>query len=351
MPVSDIDAGSLDLLAWRLVHLALRTLVVGSCLVAGLAAVQPCAAQDSAAAEALFSKGLADLEAGRFEAACPAFAESHRLDPRPGSLFTLAECEARAGLVASAVAHYGDYLGVFSRMTAAEQGKQRGRDKIAREALTKLQPLVPKLTIRIPAEAPAEAKVMRNGTALGRAALGVALPVDPGEHVIVLTLPDGRESRRVIDVERGAQQEVALELPVEAGRADAPPPSQSPTPDAAPAAKPRDHTLAYVLGGIGVAGLAVGGVTGAMVLGKKGTIEEHCTGKLCDAEGKDAADAAQTLGLVSTIGFGVGALGVGVASVLLLSGGGREDPARARRPLPLLVASERGAWVGLRGAL
>ena len=68
------------------------------------------AAQDLAAAEALFSKGLADMEAGRYDAACPAIGESYRLDPRGGTLFTLAECEAKAGKIATAVARYDDAL-------------------------------------------------------------------------------------------------------------------------------------------------------------------------------------------------------------------------------------------------
>ncbi|MBK7584496.1 MAG: hypothetical protein IPI67_30375 [Myxococcales bacterium] len=317
-----------------------------------LAASSPCAAQDAAAAEALFKKGLAELEAGRLDSACPAFAESLRLDPRPGSLFTLAECEAKAGLVASAAVHYGDYLGRFSRMTAAEQSKQRGRDEISKTALAKLQPRVPKLTIRIPADAPADATVLRNGSALGRAALGVPLPVDPGEQTLVLRMRDGRETRRTVNVKESTTEEVQLELP-DAPSASTPvaTPGPSPTADSPTLKKSGGHTLAYVVGGVGLAGLAVGGITGAMVLGKKSTIEDHCVDTQCDATGKDAADSAQTLGLVSTIGFGVGVVGLGLSTVLLLSGGTAETPQRARRTLPVLVASEHGAWLGLRGSL
>src|SRR5260221_14760041 len=84
-------------------------------------------AQDVSTAKAMFDKGVQDMEAGKFDSGCPALQESYRLDPRPGTLFTLAECFAKGGKTASAVARYEDYLNVFSRMTPEEQGKQHGR--------------------------------------------------------------------------------------------------------------------------------------------------------------------------------------------------------------------------------
>jgi hypothetical protein len=62
----------------------------------------------AAAAAAQFERGLAAMNGGRYEVACPALAESVRLEPRPGAIFTLAECEAQWGHHASADAHYAD---------------------------------------------------------------------------------------------------------------------------------------------------------------------------------------------------------------------------------------------------
>src|SRR5438477_5379956 len=86
-------------------------------------------AQDLAAAEALFNKGLADMQAGHYDTGCPSIAESYRLDPRPGTLFTLAECEAKGGKLATAVARYEDYLQLFARLTPDQQAKQKGRER------------------------------------------------------------------------------------------------------------------------------------------------------------------------------------------------------------------------------
>src|SRR5690349_330132 len=106
-------------------------------------------AQDVSTAKALFQKGVDDMTAGKFDSACPALQESYRLDPRPGTLFTLADCFAKGGKTASAVARYEDYLSAFGRMTPDEQAKQHGRDQSAREEHDKLKPHVPTLTVKL----------------------------------------------------------------------------------------------------------------------------------------------------------------------------------------------------------
>src|SRR5690242_9942096 len=83
---------------------------------------------DEVTAAAQFDRGLAEMKAGHYDIACPALAESQRLDPRPGTLFTLAECESRAGRIATAVAHYEDYLARFAKMTPDQKRGQHGRE-------------------------------------------------------------------------------------------------------------------------------------------------------------------------------------------------------------------------------
>jgi hypothetical protein len=72
----------------------------------------------------------------------------------------------------------------------------------------------------------------------------------------------------------------------------------------------------YVAGGIGVAGIVLGGVTGGLALGKKSTINDNCVSLICNHDGKQAADSAKSLALVSTVGFGVGLAGIAVAAIL-----------------------------------
>jgi hypothetical protein len=70
----------------------------------------------------------------------------------------------------------------------------------------------------------------------------------------------------------------------------------------------------------------------------------------CSPDGLAAADRAQTLGLVSTIGFAVGATGLVAATILLLTERTADDKRLAQsRWSPIITGEKRGAMVGLSG--
>jgi hypothetical protein len=71
--------------------------------------------------------------------------------------------------------------------------------------------------------------------------------------------------------------------------------------------------LAVVAGGVGVAGLAVGGVFGFVAKGHNDDAAAHCAGSQCDATGISLLDQARSAATVSTVGF--------VAGGALLAGG------------------------------
>jgi hypothetical protein len=102
--------------------------------------------------------------------------------------------------------------------------------------------------------------------------------------------------------------------------------------EAAAAAEPGVPALAWVAGGVGVAGVGVGAVTGGLAIGKKGVVQEHCGADYsCDQTGYDASRSGKTLSTVSTVSFAVGAVGIGLATYLVLSSGG--EPAKKERPV------------------
>jgi len=289
-----------------------------------LAAAAPAMAQDVAAAEALFNKGIADMDARRYATACPALAESQRLDPHPGTLFAQAECNNKAGKIATAVALYEDYQRSVANQSPAVRAKHADRLKIARAQIDKLRPAVPSLTLALPASAPRDARVRRDGTELSAAALGVALPIDPGEHVVTVDAPGRRTSEQRFTVQRGQQKTVELTLGGAAAPAGEPPPAvttSEPPPADAPAPKPgqAQRVAGFAVSGVGGAMLLVGAITGGLTIAKKGTINANCTGTSCNHDGKLAADSARTTGLVSTIGFAVGGAGLVTGAVLLLT--------------------------------
>jgi hypothetical protein len=322
-------------------------------------------AQETASAGALFDHGVSDMEAGRFESGCPALAESQRLEPRAGTLFTLAECERKWGKVATAAAHYEDYLGLVSQLPADQQRRHQARAREAADTLTLLKPTVPTLALTLPADAPAGVVVTRDQIVLQGASLGLALPVDPGEHVIITRAPGGpdHEVRVTLALAETKQLElevvqpspppvvpapVAVPAAVPAAPPAAPPPRPLTAPDASPGWSQR--TWGYVVGGVGASGVVVGAVTGVLVLDKKSTVREDCTGRACSAAGVAAAHSGQTLATVSTASFAVGLVGLATGAVLVLTAP-RAHIAQAgfRAVAPLVATDRHGAWAGVGG--
>src|SRR5262245_21083695 len=66
----------------------------------------PALAGDAGTAEALYRSAKDAAKKGDWAKACGQFAESHRLDPAPGTLINLADCEEHRGLIASAHRHF-----------------------------------------------------------------------------------------------------------------------------------------------------------------------------------------------------------------------------------------------------
>ncbi len=204
------------------------------------------AAGDAASAEALFEVGRAALERGDYETACAKLGESQRLDPAAGTLMNLAACEEKRGRLASA---WESFRGALGLLRADDE-----RRSIVTERLTSLEARLPRLVLVLAPSAPALTRVLRDGSELGRAALGVPLPLDPGKHEVV-AVADGFEPRAfVVSAEEGKTLVVAVE-PGPA-RAKAPPLAVSAEPSAAPTLDPRPRpptasgkTWGLVLGG------------------------------------------------------------------------------------------------------
>lgn len=253
------------------------------------------------------------MRAARYESACPKLAESYALDARPGVLFTLAECEAKGGKLASAFAHYDDYLRLYAAMPTGMRAAQRERAKIAKRQRDALSSRVPMLTLALPPDGGAGLTVRRNDVTLGAPSFGVELPVDPGNQTITVIGADGVSRSTTLAVGPGDRVRVDLASLIA---------TQASGERAAAPSRPAPR-VAIALLGVGAAGLVVGGVTGGLALAGKSTVAAHCVGTRCDVEGKQAADRAKALGWASTVGFGVGIAAVATGAVLWLAGSRR----------------------------
>lgn len=289
--------------------------LLGLSLILGLPAA---AHADPAVAEALFQQGRDLLERGEIEAACAKFESSQASEPSAGTLLNLGDCRARQGKTATAWAHF---------VAAERLSELQSRPEHAAEAKrrrTELETTLSTLTVQA-AEPPPELEVRVNGRKLDLPSLRSRLPMDPGKLSLEFSAP-GYEPAR-LDVElRTPSHHLVLQVPSlePKGTAPASPgraPASSGSAELDTAALPSSNTLAWVVGGAGVAALAVGGTFGVMALGSNADAKSACDDRTsqCPDAALQAERDRDREALISTVGVATGLVGIGLSAVMLLT--------------------------------
>lgn len=340
------------------------TLLFGLLLWPAFAHAQP-SATDRSLAQSLFEEAKELMAARKYSQACPKLAESQRLDPGGGTLLNLALCHEEEGKIASA---WSDFKEALS--TARRDGRT-DRIEAAEQHIAALEPKLPWLTLDV--QSPVEGqRVSLKGAAVGKAAWGTPVSVDPGTHEVSASAPGYEPWSTTVTIEVGKKLTVTVPrlskeqgAPREAASASAQPtaaPSQ-PTPASsarpAPQTSPKDSaddgtTAGWLLAGAGVAALGVGSYFGIRTFQKRSESDGECSSDTtCSNKGVRLNNEAYTSAWLSNIGFGVGLIGVGVGAYLLMSDdtGNEADVARAEHT-PTLDAQvlPGGARLELNGA-
>jgi hypothetical protein len=285
--------------------------------------VQRAAAQSSAdvpLAEQLFQEGQALFRQKRYAEACPKFEESERLDPGGGTLFQLASCHALTGKTASAWAEFDE---------VALLAKQRNRPDIeqaAREQVRALEPRLSRIVIVVSdaARNVESLSVRRDGTVLGPAALGTAMPVDPGAHEISAGAPGYRPwNISVVLGPDGDAKTVTVPALVVL-------PKTEPA-TVAPALRlvtrevrvtKYSPALIYGVLGVGVAGVGLATFFGVESYVKERDARDKCKANPCgDASGVQASKDGVTDANVANVAAAAGIVALGVAAYLFFTNG------------------------------
>ncbi|HSQ63275.1 MAG TPA: hypothetical protein VLM85_08665 [Polyangiaceae bacterium] len=259
-------------------------------------------AEDPAAAEVLFREGRSAAEAGDYAAACPKFEESYRLDPAPGTLLNLGDCEENRGQLARAWQHF--------RRLDDQLPPTDVRKPLAAARAHALELRTPKL--RIVMTSSVAATLVRDDVPLGAASLGTKLPVDPGRHVVVVTSAGRRDRRYEISLAAGDDKElwvsVGEPLPRAAFSSGLPFVGGSRSGGGEGSEGGGRRTAAFVLGGLGFSALVPGAIFAGLALS--------------DMTGRPSTDQlreAQAFAIAADVTLGAGVILVGTALVLVLS--------------------------------
>jgi hypothetical protein len=272
----------------------------GLFIVAALVALEGVALADEpstkvdnrARAQQLFDSALADAEAGNLAAACPKFQASQDADPKTSTLLNLASCYEKNGQTASAWGAFREAEGL------ARKAARSDWETTARARAEALEPKLVRLTITVPEPSRVRGLgITRDGARLATGEWGVAIPVDPGEHVVAASA-EGRvawETRTSIRETSGSVVVPVLE--------------------ALPSTEPAQHveerpttptgwwtplrTAGVVAAGVGVAALATGGVLALVAKGKYDDAKARCTDGTRGCPAGAVSDSDSAYGLAS----------------------------------------------------
>jgi hypothetical protein len=312
-------------------------LSLGLCLFGNVFAItawaQP-SGGDRAVAAQLFEDGRALLEQGHLDQACPKLEESQRLDPGGGTLLNVALCHEKQGRTATAWVEFVEARGV------AKADARAPRVAFAQAHIDQLEPTLSRVTVQVPSDSDLpDLEVRRDGSVVGRAAWGTAVPVDPGDHVIEVSAPGKIPWRQSMVVGGSADSKTVVvpslrNAPSASVAAASPPPSalHSADPSAtAPseattvtASRPHGVSPLSVVGwaslGVGVGAAAASTYFGLHAMSLKHDADRDCPNDRCIGAGaSENHDAIRSADFAT--GFAIAAgVGVGAGVALLITG-------------------------------
>lgn len=318
---------------------------------------------DAAIAEQLFRDGRTLMETGNIDGACEKFLSSQRLAPALGTQLNLALCREKQGKTATA-------WSLFADVEAAAERKGDPRARIAHDHQVALAAQLKKVVIEIPSPPPGMV-IKLDGTVLPPGVLGTEIPLDPGEHDLLVTAPGKKPweqsklalgpSATTVHVRVELEDEAAAAAPAAAAPPattadtqsqaattaatdtrgpDTPQPEQ---PAASGGGNDTKRTLGFVIGGAGIVALGVAGYYGLTAISRKNDESKYPAGSQGRLTVYQQASNAQTLGFVFG-GIGVAALGTGL--FLVLTSHGSDAPAAASTAQAWLVSPSVGPGFG-----
>jgi hypothetical protein len=319
---------------------------------ATVAHAEPTSADKSLATQ-LFKEGRTLVDQGKYAEGCRKLEESQRLDPGGGTLLNLALCHEKEGRTATAWTEFVEALGI------ARKDDRPQRAEIAQQHIEALEPTLSRLIVQVPpASDLADLEIKRDGTAIRRAAWGTAMPIDPGDHIVEAFALGKIPWKHTVTV-GGKAETKTITVPVLENAPVAPTPPTPASSGHAPVSyvevRRPINPATWVAYSIGAVGVGVGTYFGVRAMSDQQVADENCPQEKCNPAGLSANNSGIKSANISTVGFGVGLLGIGLGTFLLLSRGTTNVPSTtanaswfAPRAVSVDVAGQqlsvRGAW-------
>jgi hypothetical protein len=300
-------------------------------------------------ARAAAEQGAQAFEEGRLEEAVDLFTRAESLVHAPPHLLYIARAQVKLGQLVRARENYRKIE--REKLPATAPPAFHNAQAAAQKELAELEPRIPMVKIVVKGAGEQPVTVSVNGKQLPAAMIGVARPMDPGDHTFTASAPGLAAGPTTAKIPEAARETVELELVASAGAtpaggvagSDA---SRDPVFETSVAADSAGTSgmriAAYAALGVGVIGVGAGTFFALQSSSKRKDADALCEGgcpvsKRDEIQGLyDDAGSAQTL---SMVGFIVGGVGLAGGVTLLLIDPGSEREASGVRP-----------WLGLGSA-
>ena len=280
-----------------------------------------------------FQRGQTAYQQGDYDGAIEAWQRAYDADPQPLLLYNLSQAYERLGRLTEAVDALERYL-AGAAPDDRHQADARARVAALRERLARTG-----IVVR---GAPEGAEISVDDQSWGRSPRPDAIRVEPGSHRVLVTL-DGYEAFRATVVVP-AGQTVDVEALMEPAAATTATTTTAATTSYVSSDTSSDEgsiVLPIALMGAGGALLVTGSIVGVVALG---------TAQDAPSSEGDEADSARALALVSDLCLAAGVIsaGIGVALLVMGSGGREEGPPEPQPAVLVDVAPALGP--GFAGA-
>jgi hypothetical protein len=186
---------------WRTLALFVAILAVSRVAVAQ----DTPSASDTALAREQYQDGMQFAQSGHWEQAYGAFSRAYGLVHRPALLANLASAEAQTGRLVEAAEHYRQFL---REVTSGREASQRSAVQTALDAL---DGRIPRARIVPDGSRPGDTYAL-DGRPIPSAAIGTPYPIDPGDHVLVVTADGAEIGRTSFTMRESESRDVGVQI-------------------------------------------------------------------------------------------------------------------------------------------
>ncbi len=287
------------------------------------AVAQPTGA-DLTKAREVYREGVQLEAANDWAGALTKFETVAAVKMSPAVRFHIARCQHKLGNLLEALGGYR-----LAAHDAASDPRAAETLHEAEKALADVEHRIPRL-ILVRGKGAEAAQIHLDGVALGEAAIGKEIPVNPGGHTVDVIRPGAKPQRQIVGLGESELKTIEVSL----ASVETSPIQNDTAKDQAPAlvapvqSAQNPPVLPWIFIGSGVASLAGSGAFFALRANAINELDRACTNNLCPLSMKDTGDRGKTYATLGSVTLGLGLVSLGVGTAMLI---------RERRPEQVAV--------------